>query len=80
MRTLPLAPYAGFSLFVSLIGVWIVIAPTAIGYQTAPAPWVAATWNDTIVGAVLTLVGLGLLAAQLISYVRNRVRAISVDG
>ena len=72
MRTLPLAVYAGFSLLISLIGVWIVIAPTAIGYQTAPAPWVAATWNDTVVGAVLTLAGLALLAAQLISAVRAR--------
>ncbi len=71
MRTFPLAAYAGFSLLISLIGVWIVIAPTAIGYQTAPAPWVAATWNDTVVGGVLTLAGLALLAAQLISAVRG---------
>lgn len=79
MRTLPLAAYAGFSLLISLIGVWIVIAPTAIGYQTAPAPWVAGTWNDTMIGALLTVAGLGLLAAQLISHVRARVRAIPVD-
>lgn len=72
MRTLPLAAFAGFSVLLSLIGMWIVIAPTAIGYQDAPAPWVSATYNDVIVGGILALGGLAMLAAQLITTVRHR--------
>ncbi len=71
MRSLPVPAVLAFSLVLALAGVWLVIAPTAIGYQVAPARWVDATWNDVLVGGVLTLTGLGLLVAQLTAWVRS---------
>jgi len=75
MRTVPAAVVAAFSFLLALIGVWLVIAPTAIGYQPAIARWADATWNDVVVGAVLVLGGLGLLLAQLVALVRSRMAA-----
>lgn len=75
MRTVPTAAVAAFSLLLALAGVWLVIAPTAIGYQTAPAAWVPATWNDVVVGGLLVLTGLGLLTAQVTALLRALRRA-----
>ena len=62
------------SLFTA-IGVWIVIAPTAVSYQPRGAAWTQATYNDITVGAVLVLVGLGLLTAQITVVIRARLAA-----
>ena len=65
-----------FSLLFAAAGVWIVIAPTAIGYQPAGQPWIDATYNDVIVGGLLVVVSLGVLAVQLIGTTRARLRAV----
>lgn len=59
-------------------GIWIVIAPTVIGYQPAGQPWSDATYNDVLVGGLLTVVSLAVLAVQLIATTRARLRAGSV--
>jgi hypothetical protein len=72
---LPLRVQVLFSLLFAAAGIWIVIAPTAVGYQPAGQPWVDATYNDVIVGGLLTVVSLAILAAQIIGTTRARLRA-----
>jgi hypothetical protein len=57
-------------------GVWIMLAPVAVGYQDLTADWTAATTNDVLAGAALVLVSLGLLVAQVTATVRARLRAV----
>jgi hypothetical protein len=76
MRPLKLRVQAILSLLFAAIGVWIVIAPTAVGYQPRGGSWPAATLNDVVVGSVLVVVSLGILAAQLITTTRHRLRAV----
>ena len=54
---------------------WIVLAPTAVGYELATEAWTGATANDVFVGAGLIVVSLGLLVAQLTAGVRMRLAA-----
>jgi hypothetical protein len=63
------------SLLFAAAGVWIVLAPTVIGYQPAGQPWIDATKNDVFVGGLLILVSLAVLAVQLISTTRARLHA-----
>jgi hypothetical protein len=72
------APYiaglAGTS-SVTLIGVWLIIAPFAVGYQPDGADWVAATFIGVATGAVLIVLGLApmiVLAATLRDEARRR--------
>jgi cytochrome c oxidase assembly factor CtaG len=64
-----------FSLLFAAAGIWIVIAPTAIGYQATGQPWADATYNDVLVGGLLVLVSLGVLTVQLVATTRARLRA-----
>ena len=72
MRTLPLRAHIALALLFTAIGVWIIIAPTAVGYQGEGAKWASASYNDVIVGGVLVLVSLGLLIAQISAAIRAR--------
>lgn len=76
MRTLPLRAYVAVSLLFTAIGVWIVVAPTAVAYQPRLAAWVPASFNDVAVGAILVLASLGLLVGLLTAAVRARLRAV----
>jgi hypothetical protein len=69
-----------FSLLFAAAGSWIVIAPTAIGYQPAGQPWIDATYNDVLVGGLLVVVSLAVLAVQLIGTARARLRAAGSAG
>lgn len=60
------------ALLFGAIGIWIMIAPVAVGFQDFTKPWTAATTNDIWTGAVLVLISLGLLTAALVSAVRAR--------
>jgi hypothetical protein len=77
---LPLRVQVLFSLLFAAAGIWIVIAPTAIDYQRAGQPWIDATYNDVIVGGLLTVVSLAVLAVQLIGTTRARLRAAASGG
>jgi hypothetical protein len=74
---LPLRVQVLFSLLFAAAGVWIVLAPTVIGYQPAGQPWIDATYNDVIVGGLLIVVSLAVIAVQLIGTTRARLRAAS---
>lgn len=76
MRTLPLRAYVAASLLFAAIGVWIVVAPTAVAYQPRLAAWVPASFNDVAVGAILVLASLGLLVGLLTAAVRARLRTV----
>lgn len=80
MTGLPLRLLASISLLFTAIGVWILIAPTAVGYQAAGLPRAQSTYNDITVGAVLILSSLGLLTAQVTTTMRTRLRAAADAG
>ncbi len=48
-----------------LAGVWLVLAPFWVGYQTAGTTWLRATHNDVVVGAVLVVSSLLGLFGQV---------------
>jgi hypothetical protein len=75
MRILSLRVQAMISLLFAAIGIWLVVAPTAIGFQPATEPWVQAGYNDVVVGGLLVLCSLGLLVAQVTTVVKARLRA-----
>ncbi len=75
MRGLKLKVHALFSVLFAAAGVWILMAPTVIGYQPPVDTWVQATYNDVIVGGLLVAVSLAILTAQLITTTRYRLRA-----
>ena len=75
MNPLRLSVHVVLSLVFTAIGIWILIAPTAVGFQPAGAPWAQATYNDMIVGGVLVVASLGLLIGQVTSAMRVRLRA-----
>jgi len=79
VKTLPLPLQTLISLLFTAAGVWIVLAPTAVGYQDLTADWTAATTNDVLAGAALVLISLGLLTAQITATVRARLRAVPAD-
>ncbi len=63
----------GASLVALIVGAWLILAPFALGYQPYGADWVSQTTNDFWVGiavVVLSLVGLALFAASLMSALR----------
>lgn len=66
---------AGFwgSILLALGGVWLLMAPSWVGYQAEGAPWVAATRNDVTVGAALLLTGLLAMFAQVALGLRDLV-------
>jgi hypothetical protein len=74
MKNLPLQIVISV-LFVAA-GVWIMLAPIAVGYQDLTTDWTAATKTDVLAGAALVLISLGLLVAQLTASVRARLRAV----
>ena len=74
--SLPLRAYVALALLFTAIGVWIVIAPTVVGYQNEGASWVSGTYNDVVAGGLLILVSLGLLTAQVVATVRARRRVV----
>lgn len=55
-------------------GVWLIIAPYAIGYQPRGGDWTTATREDVITGAVLLGVSLLALGGYLAATLRTRVR------
>jgi hypothetical protein len=75
MKSLPLAAQTLIALLFTAAGVWIMIAPVAVGYQDLTTAWTAATKNDVFVGGALVLGSLGLLVAQITATVRARLRA-----
>ena len=75
MKPLRLPVHVVLSLVFAAIGVWILIAPTAVGFQEAAQPWAQATYNDMTVGGVLVVASLGLLIAQVTTAMRARLRA-----
>lgn len=68
------------SLLFAAAGVWIVLAPTVVGYQPVGQPWIDATYNDVVVGGLLIVVGLAVLIVQLVSTTRARLRAAAIAG
>jgi cytochrome c oxidase assembly factor CtaG len=52
-----------------LIGLWLVVAPFALRFQDAHAPWAAATRADVFTGGILAVVAFtgmfGLLAGRV---------------
>jgi len=75
MKPLPLRVYAALAVLFTAIGIWIIVSPTAVGYQPKGAHWVTTTYNDVIVGALLALSSLGLLLVQITATIRARLRA-----
>jgi hypothetical protein len=75
MKPLPLRVYAALAVLLTAIGIWIIVSPTAVGYQPQGAHWVTPTYNDVIVGALLALSSLGLLLVQITATIRARLRA-----
>lgn len=75
MKTLSTPVQILIALLFTAAGVWIMLAPVAVGYQDLTAAWTPATRNDVLVGAALVLTSLGLLVAQLTATVRARLRA-----
>ena len=75
MTMIPLRVHAAVTLLLAAAGVWIVVAPTAVGFQPDGAAWAPGTYNDVIVGGLLVVVSLGLLTAQITATVRARLRA-----
>lgn len=75
MTQLPLRLHIVLSLLFTAIGVWIVVAPTAVGYQGFAQPWTQATYNDIAVGGLLVVGSIALLIAQVTSAVRARLHA-----
>ena len=74
MRPLPLRVYAVLAVVFTAIGIWIIIAPTAVGFQPEGARWSEPTINDVIVGGLLVLTSLALLLAQITATIRVRRR------
>ena len=74
MKPLLLRVHAAIALVFMAIGVWIIIAPTAVGFQPKGAAWVEASVNDVIVGSALVVSSLGLLVAQITATIRLRRR------
>ena len=63
MRPRILSPGWWATIVLSLAGLWLLVAPTWVGFQPIGAHWVAATRNDVMVGGVLLAAGvLGLFA------------------
>jgi hypothetical protein len=75
MRPLPLRVYAALAVVFTAIGIWIIIAPTVVGYQPEGQRWRDGTYNDVIVGGLLVLISLGLLLTQITATIRARRRA-----
>lgn len=78
-KGVPLRAYVGLSLLFAAIGIWIVVAPTAVSFQARGGHWVSAGFNDVIVGGLLVLAGFGLLIAQLVAGMRGRIRAAAAE-
>jgi hypothetical protein len=76
VKSIPLALQTLIALLFTAAGVWIMMAPVAVGYQDLTTDWTAATTNDVLAGAALVLISLGLLAAQVTATVRARLRAV----
>ena len=55
-------------------GVWLVVAPHAVGYQPHGGDWTLATRNDLVAGAVVLGVSLLTLGGYLAASLRARVR------
>lgn len=75
MKPLRLSVHVVLTLLFTAIGIWILIAPTAVGFQAAGQPWAQATYNDMAVGGVLVVGSLALLIAQVTTAMRARLRA-----
>ncbi len=75
------APFIAGATTVTLIGVWLVVAPFAVGYQPEGAEWADATIIGVVSGGAVTLLGLlALLVAfgALRGEVRRRGLAPSI--
>ncbi len=62
-------------LAVFAVGVWLVAAPFALGYQAAGVGWTGATKTDVITGAVLAAAGF----AGLFAVIAGRVGELYAD-
>ena len=58
LRPTPFIAGLAGAVVVMLIGVWLLIAPLAVGYQPEGADWVDATFIGVATGAALLLLGL----------------------
>ncbi|MGH3319497.1 MAG: hypothetical protein ACRDN9_04840 [Streptosporangiaceae bacterium] len=56
------------------VGVWLIVAPFAVGYQPRGASWVPATHGDVIAGSVLLGVSLITLGGVVALALRARMR------
>jgi hypothetical protein len=63
---------------VALIGIWLVLAPFAVGYQPDGAGWVDATLIGVVTGGVLIVLGLGTLLVLALG-LRDEARRHGID-
>ncbi|MFP4636413.1 MAG: hypothetical protein ACLFRD_11170 [Nitriliruptoraceae bacterium] len=59
---------------IALIGVWLLLAPFAVGYQPEGADWIEATTIGVVTGVVLVVLGLfvtGVVATALRDEIRR---------